>query len=135
MRRTSGHSARATPWETYDAEWQTVLEPDEIALMIERMGLPGALADTPLIYIGSNQSGMPVEEANASYRAGIEEEANAMISLSINHRAHIVDSGHGLSDQNDLIIVSIRDVLTSARTGTPLAEQSEDKGRMIIAPP
>jgi pimeloyl-ACP methyl ester carboxylesterase len=112
----------ATPWETYDSEWEAVLAPDEIALMIERFGQPGVLGDSPLVYIGSNQTGVPLEEADARYRAGVEEEENAMISLSSNHRSHISDSGHGLGDQNELILVAIRDVLTSAQTGEALAQ-------------
>lgn len=66
---------------------------------LERCGQPGTLGDTPLVVIAANQSGVPLEEAEASYRAGVEREKTAMISLSMNHRYHIVMSDHGLYRQ------------------------------------
>jgi pimeloyl-ACP methyl ester carboxylesterase len=113
---------RAVPWQTQSAEWQALQTPAEIALMMERFGQPGALGNTPLVVIAANQSGVPLEEAEPKYRAGLEAEENAMRRLSTNHRYTIVISDHGLSDQHELILVAIRDVLTAARTGSSLAQ-------------
>lgn len=113
---------RATPWETQAAEWEALQSPHEIADMYERLGQPGILGDTPLVVIAANQSGVPLEQAEADYRLGIEEEKAAMVALSTNYRYYIVISDHGLSDQSDLILSSISAVITSARTGEPLTQ-------------
>jgi pimeloyl-ACP methyl ester carboxylesterase len=115
---------RGTPsyWDTYDAEWAMLQSPDEIPVLIERLGQPGALGDTPLVVIAANQSGLSLEEADADYRAALEAEEDAMSALSTNHRYSIVMGDHGLSDYDDLINQSIRDVIASARAGQPLAK-------------
>ncbi len=112
----------AVTWQTYDAEWKALQSPDEIAKLIERMGQAGALGDTPLIVIAANQSGLPLDEADPTYRAGIEAEKQATVILSTNTRYTIVMSDHGLSDQNALILQSIRDVIEAVRTGQPLTQ-------------
>jgi pimeloyl-ACP methyl ester carboxylesterase len=113
---------RASTWETQAAEWRALQAPEEIARMAERLGQPGALGDTPLIVIAANQSGVSLDEADASYRTGVLDEERATSLLSTNHRYTIVMSDHGLSDQRDLILASIRDVLAAAGTGEPLAQ-------------
>jgi pimeloyl-ACP methyl ester carboxylesterase len=118
MGASRGH---ASPWETQAAEWQALQMPEEITIMTERLGETGALGDTLLVVIAANQSGVPLEQAEAEYRAGVVAEKNAMTVLSSNTRYTIVMSDHGLSNQSELILASIRDVLMSARTGKPMA--------------
>jgi pimeloyl-ACP methyl ester carboxylesterase len=114
---------RATPWETSQAEWQALQAPDEIETMSERLGEPGTLGDSLLVVIAANQSGVPLDEAEAAYRIGLEEEQDAMSLLSTNYRYTIVMSDHGLSDQADLVQESILDVIESARTGASLTAE------------
>lgn len=113
---------RAVTWETYNAEWAALQQPDEIALMSERLGQAGMFGDMPMIVINANQSGVPIEEASSDYRAALETENSVMNSLSTNFRSSLVISDHGLSDQQALVVQSIRDVLSSAQTGEALSQ-------------
>jgi pimeloyl-ACP methyl ester carboxylesterase len=110
-------------WQTYDAEWQMLTNPDEITDLIDQLGQPGALGDTALVVITANQQGVPVEQMDAASRAYYEEKEQVMTSLSSNYRYLTVMSDHGLSDQGELVNRSIRDVIDSARTGEPLATE------------
>lgn len=113
---------RASLYQTVDAEWKALQNPDALAELQKRLSGAGTLGDTPLVILSANQSGLPETEMPEDYRNYIVSYRETMSALSSNHRYVLVDGGHGIDNEHpQLVIQSIADVVTAARTDQPLS--------------
>jgi pimeloyl-ACP methyl ester carboxylesterase len=99
---------------TYDREVREGLDgsPEQIALINERLGQPGALADLPLVILHADQAHMPLAEMDPYYRDFVEQYREHYTALSTASTYSLIDSGHGLAvEHQDIVVEAIERIL------------------------
>lgn len=109
--------------ETYEREWRDGLDTaEQIDLLRARLGMEGALGDTPLVILQANQVGVPVDQMEPRYLEFVERYQAHFTKLSSSTRYTLINSGHGLAvEHSEAVVEAVADVLESVRTGQQLS--------------
>lgn len=102
--------------DTYDREIREGLEaPEQIALLKNRLAVPGILGDMPLVILHANQIGVPLDQMDAQTQAYFNEYREFYTSLSSDSRYELVESGHNMAGEHlDVVTEAVRDVVEEA---------------------
>jgi pimeloyl-ACP methyl ester carboxylesterase len=106
---------------TYERELVEGLDgsPEQIALLNERLGAAGSLGDMPFAILAANQAGVPLEQADPTYRAFAEFYRDYFTALSSNSRYTLIEGGHGIAVEHpDIVLGAIEDVLADVRANS-----------------
>jgi pimeloyl-ACP methyl ester carboxylesterase len=107
--------SRASELDTYNREWAGLQAPDDLRELRDRFAANGDLGTRPLVVLVAVQ--------------GVHDDPNwdapqrAVAALSRNSRYTLVAGGHGIaSEQPQIVIDAVRDVVEAIRTGKPLTK-------------